>query len=174
VPASGCALPLCAWEAEGAPSGYTEKMDAEVLRVLMEIAAFFVVAAAAIWGFPFAGFGMAAIGVALSVAAKDALDYAELLHLFRCSDVCDNNGDWQSTFDAWQWDALWVTALMGTITLWVSVAVAVAAAGMGAFPRTRAAARRVHLLAAVAMVIAVASFGAFTIFVAPFGDQYGI
>jgi hypothetical protein len=45
---------------------------------------------------------------------------------------------------------------------------------MGAFPRTRAAARWVHLLAAVAMAIAVASFGAFTIFVATFGDQYGI
>jgi hypothetical protein len=118
---------------------------------------------------------MAAIGVALSVPAKDALDYAELLHLFRCSDVCDNNdANWQSTFDAWQWDALWVTALTGTITLWVSVAVAVAATGMGAFARTRAAARRVHLLAAAAMAIAVASFGAFTIFVAPFGNQYGI
>jgi hypothetical protein len=149
-------------------------MDAEVLRVLMEIAAFFVVAAAAIWGFRFAGFGMAAIGVALSVPAKDALDYAEILHLFRCSNVCDNGANWQSRFDAWQWDALWVTALTGAITLWVSVAVAAAAAGMGAFPRTRAAARWVHLLAAVAMAIAVASFGAFTIFVAPFGDQYGI
>jgi hypothetical protein len=34
--------------------------------------------------------------------------------------------------------------------------------------------RRVHLVAAIPMAIAVVSFGAFTIIVAPFGDQYGI
>jgi hypothetical protein len=32
----------------------------------------------------------------------------------------------------------------------------------------------VYLLATVAMALAVASFGAFTLIVAPLGDQYGI
>ena len=91
-------------------------MDAEVLRVVMEIAAFFALAGAGISGFRFAGFGMAALGVALAVAAG----------------------------------------------------------GTGAFRGLRVAARRVHLLAAVAMAFAVASFGAFTVIVAPPGDQYGI
>ncbi len=92
----------------------------------------------------------------------------------RCSDACDSDAGWRFSFEAWQWDALWVTALTGTITLWLSVAAAVAAAGMGALPRARAAAPRAHLLAAVVMAIAVVSFGAFTILVAPLGDQYGI
>jgi hypothetical protein len=152
----------------------TSLMDDEVLRVVMEIAAFFVLAAAGIGGFRFAGFGMAALGVALAVPAMDALDYADNLHLFRCDGACTNRGGWQFTEDAWQWDALWITALAGTITLWLSVVVAVAAGGTGAFRRVRLAARHVHVVAAVAMAIAVASFGAFTLIVAPLGDQYGI
>ena len=149
-------------------------MDGEVLRVAMEIAAFFVLAAAGICGFPFAEFGMAALGVALAVPAMDALDYADNLHLFRCDGACSNRGGWQFTEDAWQWRALWITALAGTITLWLAVALAVAAGGTGAFPRVRAAARRIHLIAGGAMAIAVASFAAFTLIVAPLGDQYGI
>ncbi len=56
-------------------------MDSDVVRVLMEIAAFFAIASAGIWGFPFAGLGMAALGIALSVPANHALDYAENLPL---------------------------------------------------------------------------------------------
>jgi hypothetical protein len=114
------------------------------------------------------------IGIALAVPAMDALDYADNLHLFRCDEACTNHGGWQFTDDAWQWNALWVTALAGTITLWLSVALAVAAGGTGAFRRVRAAARHVHLIAAVAMAGAIASFGGFTLIVAPLGDQYGI
>ena len=55
-----------------------------------------------------------------------------------------------------------------------TVALGVVAGAAGAFPRVKTVARRLHLLTAVAMAIAVASFGAFTIIVAPLGDQYGI
>jgi hypothetical protein len=67
-------------------------MDGEVLRVVMEIIAFFALAAAGISGFRSAGFGMAALGVALLVPAMDALDYADHLHLFRCDEACGNSG----------------------------------------------------------------------------------
>jgi hypothetical protein len=149
-------------------------MDGEVLRVVMEIIAFFALAAAGISGFRSAGFGMAALGVALLVPAMDALDYADHLHLFRCDEACGNSGGWQFTRDAWQWSALWVTASAGKVTLWVTVALSLAAVGTAAFRRIRPAARRVYLLATVAMALAVASFGAFTLIVAPLGDQYGI
>jgi hypothetical protein len=149
-------------------------MDSEVLRVVLEIAAFFAIAAAGIWGFPFAGFGMAALAAALLVPAMDARDYAEILHLFRCDEACANRGGWQFTGDAWQWDGLWITAVAGMVTLWITVALGVAAGATGAFPRAKTVARRLHLLTAVAMAVAVASFGVFTIIVAPLGDQYGI
>ena len=140
----------------------------------MEIAAFFAIAAAGIWGFPYAGVGMAAVGLALSVPAKDALDYAEIFHMFRCDESCDGTRGWASTEDAWQWTALWTTALVGTIAVWVSVAAGIGAAATGVSPRIRRFGRRVHLVAAIPMAIAVVSFGAFTLIVAPFGDQYGI
>ena len=54
------------------------------------------------------------------------------------------------------------------------MALAVVAGGAGALARFRALASRLHLLAAVAMALAVASYGAFTIIVAPLGERYGI
>ena len=140
----------------------------------MEIAALAALAAAGIWGFPFAGFGIAAIGIALSVPAGDAFHFAELLESFRCSDACDNARGWESTTDAWQWTALWIAASAGRITLWLSVALAFAAGAMGFLLRARAAARWVHLAAAVGMAITLACWGAFTFLVAGFGDRYGI
>jgi hypothetical protein len=140
----------------------------------MEVAAFFAIAAAGMWGFPYAGVGMAAVALALSVPAMEAHDYAHIFHLFRCDEACDGQRGWASTEDAWQWTALWTTALVGTVAVWASVALGVGAAATGLYPRTRRFARRAHLVAAIPMAIAVASFGAFTIFVAPFGDAYGI
>src|SRR4051794_33962636 len=112
-------------------------MDADVLRVLMEIAAFFAIAAAGIWGFPYAGLGMAAVGVALAVPAMQALDYAEIFHMFRCDEACDGQRGWASTDDAWQWTALWTTALVGTIAVWASVALGIGAAATGVSPKAR-------------------------------------
>jgi hypothetical protein len=149
-------------------------MDAEVVRVIMEITAFFALAAAGIWGFPFAGFGMAALAAALLVPAMDARDYAEILHLFRCDESCDVSRGWSSTEDAWQWDGLWIAAVVGIVTLWISVALGVAAGAIGVLPRARRIARRAHLVATVPMAIATASFGVFTLIVSPFGDRYGI
>jgi len=149
-------------------------VDTEVLRVVMEIVGFFALAVAGIWGFPFAAFGMAALGIALGIPADDAHTYAEFLEALRCDESCGSGGGWQFTKDAWQWTALGATASAGITTLWLSVALAVIAGAMGAVPRVRHAARRLHLLAAVAMAIAVASFGMFTIIVAPLGDRYGI
>jgi hypothetical protein len=149
-------------------------MNADVVRVVMEIAAFFAIAAAGIWGFPLAGFGMAALAAALLVPALDARDFAENLHLFRCSDACRDGGGWPFTRDAWQWNALWIAAVVGIITLWASVALGIAAGALGVLPRMRRVTRRAHFAAAVPMAIAVTSFGVLTILLAPFGDRYGI
>ena len=149
-------------------------MDAEVVRVVMEIAAFFALAAAGISGFRFAGFGMGALAVALLVPAMDARDYAEILHLLRCDESCDGSRGWYSTEDAWQWDGLWIAAVVGIVTLWISVALGVAAGVIGVLPRARRISRRAYFVAAVPMAVAVASFGVFTLIVSPFGDRYGI
>jgi hypothetical protein len=104
----------------------------------------------------------------------DASDYAALLEMFRCDESYDGTRGWAFTDDSWQWIALRTAARFGTIALWVSVGLALVAGVVGVVRRAATATRRMHVLAAVPMAIAFASFGTFTIFVAPLGDQYGI
>jgi hypothetical protein len=152
-------------------------MDAEVLRVAAEILVFFGLAVAGFRGVPLVGFGMAALGVTLGLDALRAHDYAEPLHEWRCDEACGEGlgrEGWQFTQDAWQWNGLWIAVLVGAIAVWLSAAIAASAGALGLRPALRTAARRAYVLAAVAMALAVVSFGAFTIIVAPLGDRYGI
>jgi hypothetical protein len=153
-------------------------MDSEVLRVVVGIVLFFGLAIAGVRGVPFVGFAMAALAVALGFEAIRALDYAEPLHEWQCDEACGEGPGqegWQFTPDAWQWSGLWIAAVVGTIAVWLSAGIAVAAGAVGLRSlASRGVARRIYLLAALAMAVGTLSFGAFTIIVAPLGDRYGI
>jgi hypothetical protein len=150
-------------------------MDPEVLRVVIAIAAFLALGVAGMFGVPFAGLAMAAIGVLLGLDALRALDYAGLAHEFRCDESCNPaRGGWQFTQDARQWNDLWIAAVAGTVAVWLSVALAAIAGAAPLLPAVRRAARPLYLLTMLAMAITLAAFGAFTVLVAPFGDRYGI
>jgi hypothetical protein len=151
-------------------------MDSEVLEVILAIVAFFGLAIAGVRGVPFVGLAMAAIGVFLGLEALRALDYAKPMHEFHCDESCyDGPGQpWWRSLDAWQWSALWIAAVAGTVAVWLSVPTAALAGVARLWPRVHRAGGRVYVPAIAAMTLAVVSYGAFTLIVAPLGDRYGI
>jgi len=99
----------------------------------------------------------------LTAVALLGLFLALALLGLRCDESCGGDegfgGGWTHTSDAWQWWGQFAAAGLGF------------AAVCAAFVQTL---RRRHPSATRWMVGAAASFGVWTIFLAPFGDRFGI
>src|SRR3954470_8536460 len=99
---------------------------------------------------------LAGLGITLSLV---------LLSL-RCDESCDENlsptvrsGQWWHSLDAWQWWGQFLVAGLGFLAIGAALA---------------SLARRGYRRATGFMILAAACFGAWTAFLAPLGDRFGI